>query len=356
MVVVGVIAAALAVACAILCLHAQRPKKGTLEWIEQYDRPDWHIPEPSPRFDGFDWLWSLIPASLCGGLWIAVAMLGEMPLAAAVWPAFLTGMLCYLLTRLLGGSVLTSLIASLLLLTMADLPAMMLPPAGILLLLWMWVRQGYGAWSWIYLAGCGLLLAAFQMILPESVLLLIPILAVLLLTVIRRVRCGECGFWRILPTVLIVPAVFLLAEGVYDGILLGIGFPALLSDDRFWGFLLMRLTPEWNVGGWHLEQLLWFDLPCAMALVAGTPPLFAAARRREGTAWYLLIWNLFTAALWCVTAADLLPLTATLTCAWLARRMQIRKHRTLTILILAVPAATTLALTAVHLFHLIGGF
>jgi len=353
----GLFAAALAIVCLILCLLAERPKKGTLEWIDVYDRPNWHIPAPSPQIDGFDWLWSLIPAVACGGLWLAVSLLTEMPLLTTVWPAFLIGILCYLLSRLLGGSVLTGLCASILLLALSSLPLLMLPAGGVLVLLWLWIRRGYGVWSWAYLTCCALLLAAAQLVVLESVLLLIPVLAVIVVVMIRRIREGECSFWRLIPTVLIVPAAFLLAEGVGDAVTLGAGFPEFLSDARFWEFLLRHLTPEFLVGAWHLEQLLWFDLPSAMVLLAGIPVLLAGTiRRRERTARYLLFWDLSAAALWCVTTVDLLPIMAVPTCAWLAQRMLIRKHRALAVLILTVPAALTLALTAYHLFDIIGGY
>lgn len=355
--------AALAVVWMILCLHAEQPKSGTLEWIALYDKPLWHYDAPPSKTDGFDLLWGLIPGVLYGALWCYVALTDTYEIDAAsalltmVLPAVLVALCAYLTARRLGAGIVTALCASLLLMTLANVPAMLLPTAGILLLLTLWAQNGYGVRSWLCLAGCAVLLA-LEVELYGSVLLAVPLLVVVTVVLLRRFTGGECSLWRLPATLGFLALVYFAAEFTVCALVLRSSFPALFADAEFYGYLFAGMAPEFSFGGeWRLQQLVWFDLPHTAVVLAGIPLLAVGAfRRHDRAALYLLIWDVAAVALWLTTYCEILPLVAMLTCAWAAQRMFIRKHRALAILTLTVPAALTVALTAVQLFHWGGYF
>ncbi|MBQ7254754.1 MAG: hypothetical protein IJS31_00685 [Oscillospiraceae bacterium] len=336
----------------VFFLHAEHPKKGTLEWIQTYDKPEWNIPEAEKPFGGYDWLFCLIPAALCAGLWLVLSLLVRLSPAVFTPAAFLLGAVCYLLLRLLGNGVLLSLLSCAMVLTVGNLPPMLLPAAAIVLLVWLWVKDGFGFWSWIYLAAAMLLLA-FWMQLFGNILLAVPLLIIVTAVLLRRIRDDECSFWRLPATLGFVVFVFALVLGAIGAFVHWTNSLAFLSDPNYYRWTLAQLTPKFDFAlGWRLSQLKWFDFPSAAVLLAGAPLLLhGAIRRHDRTALYLLIWDVAAGIMWFITAAAILPALAAPTLAWLTRRMFARKHRTLAIITLAVPTLWTLALTAYQLIR-----
>lgn len=320
--------------------QAERPKAGTLEWIDRYERPRFTLDSCGKALCRKDALWAsglaflsvvislllsagaaydgslgLLTRFKCGGpmLYISVETVCAAFAAAAA----------YLLGKTLTGSVFAAL-AGAVLFTVRPTDELFscLLLCG-LLCLWLWggyPRRGFANWA-LPLAGavlCGA--AAFSFYLCAVTLAFVITLAVVLSD---RVRNEMFGGWY---AMLLFAAAFVLAA---VGFLAGAALHGEVSpfSAKFLPGVGAALIARW--------KLLYVDLRTAtigarlpaVLLLSGLVPLVTLFRsRRTGDTLFLLLWALPIALQYTLIPNVFPPASAALVCAYLTGRLLERGH------------------------------
>ena len=323
----------------IVWWQAERPKAGTLEWIDRWERPSLALPSCGKALCRADALWALAPffVAACASILLqaedalyggSLGVIARFPsglyLSGETVCAALAAAAAYLAGKALTGRTLAALAGALLYAVKPtdELTSCLLLGAG--LLLWLWAaypRRAAADWALLL---CGSLLAGaavFSYYLYGAALAFAAVLAFLLL---HRVGRGELS----IPHALLRGACALCAAlaGFFAASSL-IGEVRLFAGEYF-PWLREFLREEGAVfADWLRGATLAERLPVAPMLLSGLVPLCLMWKeRRDGAALYILLWAV-PVTLHYVLAPALFQLApAALVCAYLTGRLLEREQ------------------------------
>ncbi len=326
----------------IVWYRAERPKSGTLEWIDRWERPRFALSSCGKALKWQDALWALLPAAVAaiaslllklyeplytGSLGVLLCFeIGEwtLYLSGETICAALAAAAAYVLGKALTGKTVAGLAGALLYAVrpLDEAPSCLL--FGGLLLFWLWAaypRRGFV--NWLLPLGGSLLAGAatFSYYLYGTAAAFLIALPVLL---IHRVRADGFGGWQ----ALLLGAASLCAAAVGFAVTSAAigGVPLFSSGYLSW--LEEFFRREWEiVSDWMFSLPILQRLPAAPMLLSGLVPLILLRHgSRDGGALFLLLWAA-PIALQYVLAPALFPLTtAALICAYLTGRLIEREH------------------------------
>lgn len=322
--------------------QAERPKAGTLEWIDRSERPAFTLDTCGKKLCRADALWAAVAAVLAAAASLLLNAgteydgpfgvllrftLGGLPLqlCGETICAALAAAAAYLLGRALTGRAFAALAGALL---FAARPTDELLSCLLLcglLLLWFWAgypRRGFANWA-LLLSGALLSgAAAFSFYLCAVTLAFVITLAVVLSC---RVRNDLFGGWYALllfAAALIAAALGFLAAAALHG-------AVSPFSAKFLPHVGAALLARW--------KLLYVDL-CTATLGARLPAVLllsglvpVAARlydRRVGDALFLLLWALPVSLQYALIPNVFPTASAALVCAYLTGRLFEREHPT----------------------------
>ena len=317
--------------------RAERPKAGTLEWIDRYERPRFALSACGKALRRTDALWALLPFAIAAitvmvlqmnetlysgalGVLLRFRFLGRtLYLSGEAVCAALAAAAAYLLGKSMTGKVLAGLAGALL---YAVRPIDQMPSCllfGGLLLFWLWAaypRRGF--LNWLLPLGGALLVgaAAFSYYLYGVTLAFAVALPVLL---IHRVRREESGGW---PALLLGALCLCAAAAGFAVTSAAIGDVRLFSSE-YAPWLEEIFRGEWEVvSGWVLSLPLLQRLPAAPMLLSGLVPLISLwHRNRDGGALFLLLWAVPVSLQYALAPAILPPVSVALVSAYLTGRL-----------------------------------
>ncbi|MBR2081229.1 MAG: hypothetical protein IJ980_06315 [Oscillospiraceae bacterium] len=320
--------------------QAERPKAGTLEWIDRYERPCFTLDSCGKELCCKDalWAWGLAFLSVVVSLLLSAGSAYDgslglllrfkcggpmLYLSAEMLCAAIAAAAAYLLGKALTGSVFAALAGAVLFAVRpTDALFSCLLLCG-LLCLWLWAgypRRGFANWA-LLLAGALLSgAAAFSFYLCAVTLAFLISLAVVLC---YRVRNEVFGGWYAL---LLFASAFVLAA---VGFLAGAALHGKVSpfSAKFLPGVGAALIARWKLLYAALcTAEIGARLP-AVLLLSGLVPLVTLFRsRRTGDALFLLLWALPIALQYALIPNVFPSASAALVCAYLTGRLLERGH------------------------------
>ena len=356
------------VLCAAFYLYvyfaAETPRKGTLEWVEMYEKPKMTRQFAKP-FRWWDSLWALLALVLACGFHLGVGacvdpgMLRTSLLSGyfllSLLPVALAAAAAYLTAKLLTGNVLLSLLSALLLpCSLAGADALPFVLGSFLLLLLQISACGWK--SWLFLVLSALLLAAGTYGDPALFLLALPWLGCILAGEALRIRDDEAGPWHLILSLLTFAAtlaVGAMAANIPNYLQFFQNREGLIfADGNLYAMFWMRLLGHLQMPG--AESLLPTEIPSlTVALAAVVYLADSLRRRRDLSALALLLLTVFAIVLRFLYTAAALEAAAVLALAYLANRIRIRNFPGAAVVVALVPILITLTGT---ILTLTGGF
>lgn len=356
------------VLCAAFYLYvyfaAETPRKGTLEWVEMYEKPKMTRQFAKP-FRWWDSLWALLALVLACGFHLGVGacvdpgmlrtsllsgyfLLSLLPVAMAAAAAYLTA-------KLLTGNVLLSLLSALLMpcsLAYSDAAPFVL---GSFLLLLLQI-SACGWKSWLFLVLSALLLAAGTYGDPALFLLALPWLGCILAGEVIRIWDDETGPWHLILSLLTFAAVLsvgAMAANIPNYLQFFQNREGLIfADGNLYAMFWMRLLGHLQMPG--AESLPPTELPSLTVALAAVVYLADSLRkRRDLSALALLLLTVFAIVLRFLYTGAILAPAAVLALAYLTNRIRIRNFPGAAVVVALVPILITLTGT---ILTLTGGF
>lgn len=343
---------------------AEKPRKGTLEWIEMQEKPQMTRQGLLQKLKWTDILWCAltillsygvsIGLSACVDISILKTSLSSGTLLLTLLPLALTAALAYLLGRLLSGKVLVGLFPAVFLMfcVMLNSRSMesLLLLGCLLLLLAHFNGKGFGAWLSLVLSA--VLLASAAWFTPALIFFAIPWLGTVLFGEILRIRQEDVSLWHLIFTLLAA----VLSLGVAITVL---NFPLFATDlpqamkvpgcyTIFWQKFFATLPMEFlSVTD---DMALVLTQPAACLLLAGVVIAVGGVCRRQTSAVILLLWT--GAALVLAVLFPAIPLypMAALVLAYATSRIHRRNYPGAAYTVACVPIILTLISTILILF------
>lgn len=334
-------------------IRAELPRKGTLEWIFEFERPRFHIEASFPLRLG-DLFWWLIPAAVAAAT-VTAEMLFTTGAGSAshlilnTIPPIMAAAAVYFLTKSMSGSVLSSLAAG----CLTAITALLLGEETVLFAVtvfaaWLWFAGG----AWWLLALAGASLAAAATFVPSLALFAPVLLLVSIIGAVQRVRTDRTGVFGaicliLLPFIMAVATLPLTFTPA--GLSFGMGFPQCYGRADFWGMIVGYFAtafPPMLFGGVHPLSFAYAilpNLPCVTLTVCGlVVPLVQFLRRKSGAALFLWLWCVAAAVLY-VFGIDCTEVTGALVLGYGVSRLLRRGRPMRAAFAMAIPLAAAVA-------------
>lgn len=346
----------------VCALCGETPYKGTLEWISMYEKPKFSLPCDGMLLQKADALPAAAAAVLHGGAFL-LFMLGftvtggsSLPWANILFPliaAAIGGGLCFCLGKAMGGSTVSAMLGSLL--VAFDLFHEPTPVAAMLLLLaaqYLFFRRGAEKCGFGLAAIIGGSLTLCVIWAPNSILIAVPLLLVMLLDGILRMVKGQGGLWQLILNLLLTAVAFYFC-------MVGAVFIMYLSHGA--SFSLVTLSQVLAGALRCVTPFTTLAPPTANAVVyafAQNPALIytlgalvfsicSLAKRKDPAALYLLIWGVGLILYALAAATAVYCIAAALSLSYMGGRLMTRQKPACAIVGASAMAALCLALTIV---------
>ena len=360
---IPLIVAAFAVWFCVAWIRAELPRKGTLEWIFDFERPRFFV-EGAHRLAVGDLFWWLIPAAIAAAtvaaeMYFTLGVESTTQLVINMLTPALAAAAVFFLAKTMTGSVLPSLAAG----CLTGLTALQIGEETVFLALtvfaaWLWFAGG----AWWLLALSGVSLAVATVFDPW----LAPVAAVLLFIALigarqRVIEDKIGGFGAVLTVLLpfIAAAVTIPVAFTPVALSYGMGFPQCYGRADFWGMIVGYYTasfPMMLFGGmhpWAFFYTMLHNTPCVLLTACGLiVPLVQFLRRKSGTALYLWLWCVAAAVLY-VFAIDCTAITGAMVLGYGAARLLRRGRPVRAALVMAIwlLASVVAAAGVIYAFH-----
>lgn len=322
--------------------QAERPRAGTLEWIDRFEKPRCLLSACGKPLRPTDALWMLLPAAAATiavflaqseetlytgdlGVLLQFSIDGmTLYLSGEALCAALAAAAVYLLGKAVTGRVFAALAGALLYAVQPGFETYACVLSAGLLLLWLWAGfPAHGAGAWALLLSGSLLLgaAAFSIAMPA---VLASLAATLFFVCIHRARAEARGGWY---AALQIAAALVFAAVGYYGVAALLGeWEDILASPIAWLVSVFAERGELLLG-WLGAPLPYDRLLRAPLVLSGVVPLFLRwYDRHAGEALFLFLWALPAAVLYVILPPMLPTVTIALVCAYLTGRLQERGH------------------------------
>ena len=332
-----------AVLCVAFYLYvfftAEKPRKGTLEWVEMYEKPKMTRQGLMQKLDWMDLVWCGLMILLFYGIGIGLGACVDVSMLRAslssgsfllnLLPTVTSGLLAYLLGRLLSGKVWVGLFPAFFL-TLAAIPGdrvmeSLLLLGCLVLLLAHFGGKGFGAWLSLVLSAVLLALAAWFS--PVLIFLAVPWLGTVLFGEILRMKREDASLWHLILALLAA----VLSLGIAITVL---NFPLFAADLLqaikipgnyviFWRRLFLSLPT--GLFSFANAAALVLTLPVTCLLTAGVVIAIGGMRRRV-FAVILLLWTASALIMTILFPGISLPSVAAVVLTFLVSRIRSRGY------------------------------
>ena len=355
--------AAFAVWFCIAWIRAELPRKGTLEWIFDFERPHFFVDRSHPISVG-DCFWWLIPAAVAAAnvaaeMYLTLGIESTSQLLMNTLTPALAAAAVFFLVKSMTGSLLPSLAAG----CMTGLTAVLIGEETVFFALtvlsaWLWLSGG----AWWLLALSGMSLALATVFDPQFFMVGVVLLIVALIGARQRVIADRIGGFGAVLTVLLpfaAAAVTIPLALTPAALSFGMGFPQCYGRADFWGMIVGYYSASFPImlfGGmhpWSFFFVMLHNTPCIVLTACGlVVPLVQFFRRKVGSALYLWLWCV-TAAVLYVLGIDCTAITGAMVLGYGASRLlrrgrPVRASVAMTIWLLAGIVTTA---GMIHAFH-----